>query len=224
MVIGFAHRGARASHPDNTLTGFRRALALGATGLESDVWLTRDGLAVLDHDGVVHKGLRRRAIGTMASAALPAHIPTLAELYALPGAPEVELSLDVKDPDVLGTVLGVAGPARPRLWLCGDDLAVLASWRRVDPTVRLVHSSARRRLGPDPAAHPVALVAAGVDALNLRSGEWTAGLVGACHAAGVRAFGWDAQRPEVIRRLVALGIDGVYSDHVAMMMAALKTA
>ncbi len=29
------------------------ALRLGATGLESDVWLTADGVPVLDHDGVV---------------------------------------------------------------------------------------------------------------------------------------------------------------------------
>ena len=51
--IGFAHRGARAHAPENTLEAFRLALRLGATGLESDVWLTADGVAVLDHDGAV---------------------------------------------------------------------------------------------------------------------------------------------------------------------------
>ncbi|MDQ3575194.1 MAG: glycerophosphodiester phosphodiesterase, partial [Actinomycetota bacterium] len=37
--IAFAHRGARAHAPENTLQAFRLALELGSTGLESDVWL-----------------------------------------------------------------------------------------------------------------------------------------------------------------------------------------
>ena len=51
--------------------------ASGATGLESDVWLTRDGEAVLDHDGVVRNGLRRRPIASCDRHDLPDHIPTL---------------------------------------------------------------------------------------------------------------------------------------------------
>ena len=60
--ITFAHRGARAHAPENTLEAFELALRLGASGLESDVWMTADGVAVLDHDGVVKKGLRKRPI------------------------------------------------------------------------------------------------------------------------------------------------------------------
>ena len=41
--IGFAHRGARAHAPENTIEAFTLAFRLGATGLESDVWLTADG-------------------------------------------------------------------------------------------------------------------------------------------------------------------------------------
>ena len=33
------------------LAAFSRALEMGAAGLESDVWVTADGQAVLDHDG-----------------------------------------------------------------------------------------------------------------------------------------------------------------------------
>src|SRR3954454_16696370 len=94
-VIGFAHRGARAHAPENTLEAFTLALRLGANGLESDVWLTSDGVAVLDHDGIVGGRVRRRGIGSVARADLPPHIPTLAELYDTWGA-SFELSLDVK--------------------------------------------------------------------------------------------------------------------------------
>src|SRR5215210_4524912 len=95
--IGFAHRGARAHAPENTLEAFALALRLGASGLESDVWLTRDGEAVLDHDGVVGGPLRKRPIASTERAALPAHIPTLADLFETCGT-DFELSLDVKDP------------------------------------------------------------------------------------------------------------------------------
>src|SRR5688500_3211069 len=104
--IGFAHRGARAHAPENTLEAFQLARKLGATGLESDVWLTADGIPVLDHDGKV----RRRSIGRFARADLPEHIPTLAELWGTCGT-DFHLSLDVKDPEAAGPVLTVARDA-----------------------------------------------------------------------------------------------------------------
>src|SRR5436190_14565205 len=78
--IAFAHRGARAHAPENTIEAFKLALRLGASGLESDVWLTADGVPVLDHDGVVRRRLRARPIAGIARADLPPHIPALAEL------------------------------------------------------------------------------------------------------------------------------------------------
>src|SRR4029079_13255634 len=80
--IAFAHRGARAHAPENTLEAFALARQLGATGLESDVWLTADGIAVLDHDGIVRVGHRRRTISDVNRADLPSHVPSLADLYA----------------------------------------------------------------------------------------------------------------------------------------------
>src|SRR3954468_933589 len=86
-VIGFAHRGARAHAPENTLESFELALRLGANGLESDVWLTADGVPVLDHDGQLRRRLgRSRPIGTVRRAELPVHIPTLADLIAQCGS------------------------------------------------------------------------------------------------------------------------------------------
>lgn len=218
MTIGFAHRGARREHRDNTLPGFARALQLGASGLESDAWVTADGVAVLDHDGLVRRGLRRQAIADLRRDDLPEHIPTLADLLALVDGRRAHLSLDIKDPQAAGAVLGEVGADRRRLWLCSPDLPQLLAWREGDAGVRLVHSTGRARLTAA-LEHPAVLADAGVDALNLRAGEWDAGLVEACHGAGVRAFGWDAQQRSVLERLVGLGLDGVYSDDVATMVA-----
>ena len=48
IVVG--HRGVPALHQENTLAGFRRAVALGLPAIELDVRLTRDRRAVVVHD------------------------------------------------------------------------------------------------------------------------------------------------------------------------------
>lgn len=224
--IVFAHRGARADSPENTLASFRLALELGATGLESDVWLTADGEAVLDHDGRVGSRLGRRRIADVNRADLASHVPTLADLYAECGS-DFELSLDVMDPAAFDRVVDVARAASPdalgRLWLCHDDWEQVASWRHVDG-VRLVDSTRLRRIPEGPERRAATLAKVGIDAVNLHHSDWTGGLTTLFHRFGVLAFGWDAQLPRILDELMALGIDGVYSDHVRRMTAALTSA
>src|SRR3954447_15287883 len=147
--IGFAHRGAKAHAPENTLEAFVLARRLGAKGLETDVWLTADGVAVLDHDGVVKSGVRRRRIGDVERAALPAHVPSLEELYAECGT-DYELSIDVKDPTAAPVIVAVAvaagADAAGRLWLCHHDWEQVAQWRSLSDDVKLVDSTRLRRL------------------------------------------------------------------------------
>ena len=46
----YAHRGGAALAPENTLRGLRRRAGAGADGIELDVRLSRDGVAVVIHD------------------------------------------------------------------------------------------------------------------------------------------------------------------------------
>ena len=46
----FAHRGACGTAPENTLAAIRRASELGVSAVEFDVTVSRDGIAVLQHD------------------------------------------------------------------------------------------------------------------------------------------------------------------------------
>jgi len=52
-IIG--HRGAAGHAPENTLVSIATAAALGATWVEFDVKLTRDGIAVLFHDDALER-------------------------------------------------------------------------------------------------------------------------------------------------------------------------
>lgn len=223
----FAHRGARAHAPENTLEAFSLALRLGATGLESDVWLTADGEVVLDHDGLVGRRPRRRPIATVDRRDLPPHVPTLAELYESCGtAPQI--SLDVKDPAAFDRVVAVARAAGDdaliRLWLCHPRWEQVAEWRGRCADVRLVDSTRLDRIKEGPERRAATLAARGVDALNMHHLDWTGGLTTLVHRFGVLAFGWDAQTPRVLAELVDAGIDGVYSDHVDRMVDAVAAA
>ena len=46
----YAHRGASAELPENTIEAFARAVEVGADVLETDAHVTRDGVVVLSHD------------------------------------------------------------------------------------------------------------------------------------------------------------------------------
>jgi glycerophosphoryl diester phosphodiesterase len=223
--IAFAHRGARAHARENTIDAFALALRLGATGLESDVWLTADGVPVLDHDGVVRTGFRRRKLSTFGRDSLPSHIPTLADLVVACGS-DYELSLDLQQPDVgpvvVDTVKQLAPELLPRLWLCHWDLDVLRSLRPLDDTVRLVNSTKLHRLSEGPERRAATLADEGIDAVNLHHTEWSGGLTTLFHRFDRLAFAWDLQFEHVLRNVIRMGIDGVFSDHVDVMTDALK--
>jgi len=223
--IGFAHRGARALAPENTLEAFTLARKLGATGLESDVWLTADGEAVLDHDGVVGGRVRRRWIRDVTRASLPAHIPTLEDLYTTCGS-DFELSLDIKDDDAMERTVAIAraAGAPERLWACHWNWHVVAAWREPYPDVRLVDSTRLGRMKQGPERRAAQLADAGIDAVNLHRSDWTGGLTTLFHRFDRLTFGWDCQLERHLDETLDHGIDGVYSDHVDRMTDAIAKA
>ncbi|MFK8026367.1 MAG: glycerophosphodiester phosphodiesterase [Ilumatobacter sp.] len=222
--IGFAHRGARAHAPENTFEAFSLALRLGATGLESDVWVTADGVAVLDHDGVVRRGLRRTPFAEVPRAELPDHVPGLGQLLDEYGL-EYELSLDVQTRDTYASIARELD-ARPhldrsRVWLCDPDLDRLIEHREMVADVRLVHSTRLSRLPTSPELHAAKLSTLGVDAMNMHHTDWNGGLVVMFHRFDRLVFAWDLQFEYALENLIRMGADAVYSDHVDVMVDVL---
>jgi glycerophosphoryl diester phosphodiesterase len=209
----FAHRGGRAHGPDNSLETFRAALSRGATGLETDAWLTADGAVVLDHDGV-HRAARRRHLpmSQVRRADLPPHIATLDELYAACGT-DFDLAIDVRLPEVAADVVRIARAhqATSRLWLVAPAHDMVRGWRSLAEEVQLAVSI---RLVERSPSSIVTAAGAGAHALNMRWPWWSERWVRRVHDAGLLAFGYDAQRTTSLRRCTSLGLDGVFSDHV----------
>lgn len=219
--ILFAHRGASGHAPANTIEAFRLAAALGATGIETDAWCTRDGEVVLLHDGTVRHGLRRRAVATLARADLPGDVPSLDALLALPWGRR-HLSVDVRDPAALDPLL--SGVARvpglaARTWLCHPEPATCAAWvgrvaahSPAGDGPRIVHSERLGRMAEGPERRFALMADAGVAAVSMHRDDWTGGLVALAHRFGLEAIAWDVRFAHQARALLDAGCDALHGD------------
>ncbi|SFH22754.1 glycerophosphoryl diester phosphodiesterase [Nitrosospira sp. Nsp14] len=105
-MLLIAHRGYHAAAPENTLAAFEAAIMVGASGIETDVRISRDGVPVLIHDRVIASGetvadLTRTEI----EQAVGHEIPTLDE--ALECFPGVLWNVEIKTIQALSTVIKV---------------------------------------------------------------------------------------------------------------------
>lgn len=211
------------------MEAFRLALRLGATGLESDVWQTADGVLVLDHDGVVRRGLRKRPLSEVLRGELPGHIPDLAEALDLclqTSGPGIHLSLDLKSQGSGSAVVAMLRSDFPtllsRVWLCHPDVDELTGLRRLDDDVRLVNSTRLQRIVEGPERRAAVLGQRGIDGINMHHTDMTGGLATLFHRFGRTAFAWDLQFEDGLRSALRMGVDAVYSDWVDRMMDAYR--
>ena len=221
--ILFAHRGASGRAPENSLAAFRLAVALGATGLETDAWLSADGVPVLSHDRTYRRPGRRPFVRRSTAAALAQDgIPSLADLYAAVG-PGLPLSVDLQHPEVALPVLEIARAAGAidRLYACSGDLALLRRVRAASRDVGVVHSTRARRVTGGLTKRMAVLASIGVDVLNMPWRDWTPELVDAARGAGLRPWAWDAHTAHGVERALDLRVDALYSDHPDLLVAAL---
>jgi glycerophosphoryl diester phosphodiesterase len=221
--IAFGHRGALGYVPENTIEGFKVALGMGATGIESDAWLAADGVPVLVHDRTIRPPGRRIFVTRRSSIELAEWgVPTLARLYAECGT-GFELSLDVEHPAAGRPIIAVGreAGALDRLWLCHEDLDVLAELATYEPRVHLAWSVDLRVKPPTFEADLDRMIRAGVEVLNMRWRTWTTARIDAVHERGLLAFAWDALEPATISRLLDLGVDAIYSDYPDRIVRAI---
>jgi glycerophosphoryl diester phosphodiesterase len=103
MIHNIAHRGASAYEPENTLRAFERAIQMGATMLELDIHLNKDGHPMVIHDVEVsrttnHKGqISNMTLNQIKKldAGKGEQIPTLTEVVDL-ARDRVKLYIELK--------------------------------------------------------------------------------------------------------------------------------
>ncbi len=216
MTAVIAHRGASRAFPENTLAAFRGALEMGADMVELDVRRTADGRLVIHHDAHLPDG---RAICGLTSAELPSDIPDLVAAIEACGSMvvNIEVKNSSKDPDFdpeRMVAADVAALVRERslydqILVSSFDVGSITRVREVDnrvPTAWLT------TIVPEPAAVVASLVEAGHRALHPYDALVDAGLVDACHAAGIDVNVWTVDDPERMRVLADMGVDGICTN------------
>ena len=239
--MNFAHRGASYHAPENTLSAFRLARDMGADGIEVDVQLNRDGTAIVIHDATVDRTtdgsgavadltlveLKELDAGSWVSSDFAGErIPTLAEVFEAVGQDlllNLELKVMVSEPTRLEEAV------TSLIVHCGmEDRVLISSFNPL--ALQGVHR-----------AHPHLLLALlyGTSLPEAELERWVQDLqplaalhpehhlVDATHLAWAREHNcrvntWTVDEPEEMRRLLALGVDGLITNRPDLLGTILK--
>jgi len=222
-IFLWAHRGASALAPENTLAAFALAEAIGADGIELDVHLSADGVAVVLHDETVDRTsdgrgavaaltleqLRRLDAGSWFDADFAGEkIPTLDEVLAWADN-RLRLNIEIKSAAAGRAVLELlrAYP-QARALVSSFDHALLDELRRQDPKLPLGFLCESRfwRRALQRA------VAAGAESFHPAARHCSRPLVEACHRFGLKVYPWTVDAPRRLASLRRIGVDGWFSN------------
>jgi len=239
--VVFAHRGASAHAPENTLAAFELAARLGAPAVELDAKLSADGQVIVMHDQTVdrttngHGDARQLTLAQLKTldagskfsprfAGEP--IPTLNEVFEAVGKRlliNVELSNYASTSDAL--VMKVVDLVRRHgleEWVLFSSFHPLNLWRahRLIPAVSrgfllqpgktdsLLFGLVEPLLAPD-YIHPY-------------MADVTQSYIRERHQLKRGVNVWTVNDPVEMRRLFALGIDGIFTDDPMLALEVLE--
>lgn len=247
--LNIAHRGANELAPENTLEAFRRALEVGADGIELDVRLSADGVPVVIHDATVDATtngsgrvdrktlaeLRQLDAGAAfestrgnASNALTERIPTLAEILDALGG-RVLINIELKRMGFIDGGLERAvvdqvkrSGAQEHVLLSSFNPFALRQVQTSDPAVATALIYTR------PARVSLCLarliIPRPTTALHPHHSLVDAEYVRCAHARGTRVHVWTVDDPARMRCLLDWGVDGIITNKPDTLAQLLKTA
>jgi glycerophosphoryl diester phosphodiesterase len=237
----FGHRGAAGVAPENTLASFRRARADGADVFELDVHATADGEIVVLHDPTLERttdgagpvsSLRFAQVAGLDAGfhftpdggrthpfrGGGVRVPRLAELVR--EFPDVPLNIEIKQetPSIVADVVALLRAARTTVVLAAEHDAIMTAIRLAAPEiptslaageVAAFIGALQQGVAPALPAGAVALqIPPRFAAIELVTSE----SVAAAHALGAEMHVWTINDADEMRRLLALGCDGIISD------------
>jgi glycerophosphoryl diester phosphodiesterase len=230
-VCIYAHRGASAELPENTMAAFRRAVDLGVDALELDIHATRDGVLVVSHDpdGRRMAGVTERLADLTYDEALRwdvgggERLPRFEDVVT--EFSRLVLNVDLKRDTADATVALLRR-------LRAEERVCLASFQA--STMRRVRALGYR--GPTALSRGEAMVALAVPAVFRRGPFrsrahraqlplWLARpwVIARMKSLGLAVDFWTVDDPEIARRLVALGADGIMTNDPRGILAALRS-
>jgi glycerophosphoryl diester phosphodiesterase len=236
-VLVIAHRGASGNAPENTLAAFRKAVALGATFIETDLQLSRDARFVAIHDasvnrttngqGAVHDmtltDLRKLDAGSwFGSEFAGERIPTLEEIFEFSKKNDVVFYLEIKPGAAWGGEHALVGALResgeiPRAVVISFDAAIVLNLRKIEPTLMTGLLYDGQIENPLDKA-----VEIGARQVAVRGDLVTPALIAQAKKKDLQVVCWTVNHPAHMRMLAAAGVDGIMSDYPDRLVAAVR--
>ena len=236
-MLVIAHRGASGHAPENTLAAFKKAVALGATFIETDLHLSRDAHFVAIHDatanrttngqGAVHDltlaELRRLDAGSwFGSEFAGERIPILEELLEFSKKNDVVFYMELKPDGTWGGEHALVGALResgeiPRTVVICFDPGIVLNLRKIEPTLMtgLLYDGQIEK--------PIdKAVEIGARQLVVRGDLVTPAMIGEVQKKDLQIVCWTVNHPAHMRMLMAAGVDGIMSDYPDRLVAAVK--
>jgi glycerophosphoryl diester phosphodiesterase len=243
LIIG--HRGASAVAPENTMAAFRKAIAVGADGIEFDVRLTCDGVPVVIHDSTLRRtgGLPHRVadltwaeiskvdVGSWFGTSFANEtVPSLAELFTLFQSNNSTLYLEMKcDSSSEHQALAEAcaktideHALKERVIVECFQLPALSILKEIDPEIKTVALFEPAFTNPSVLSDQRIIkqtLDVGAAALALHHRLARESLVQKAKEAGLHVAVWTVDDPAWIERAKKIGIDALITNNPAAMLA-----
>lgn len=233
-MIYFAHRGASAERPQNSVAAFARARALGATSYELDVHLLQDGQLAVHHDySLLATAGADVALGALSQADLPKYpllnaftaekctVPLLREVLPLVRENLVCLNIEIKNDGncyagiekvLLDELCTQAPDMLPKILFSSFDYPTLVRLRKLDSRLRI-----GRLCRVFDIKEVLALQAQSV---HMNQSRITPEIIKTCHEHGCKVFAYTVNTQEDAARLAAMGADGIFTDRIDLFVSA----
>jgi glycerophosphoryl diester phosphodiesterase len=236
-VLVIAHRGASGHAPENTLAAFRKAVALGASFIETDLQLSRDAHFMAIHDASVNRTsngrgsvhdltlaeLRQLDAGSWFGSEFSGeHIPTLDEILQFSKKNDVVFYLELKPSGAWGGEHALIGALRDsgeiaRAVVISFDAASMLNLHNIDPTVMT------GLLYDGQIDNPIEkAVEVGARQLVTRGDLVTPALIDQARKKDLQVVCWTVNHPAHMRLLIEAGVAGIMTDYPDRLVAALK--
>ncbi|MBI5042800.1 MAG: glycerophosphodiester phosphodiesterase [Nitrospirae bacterium] len=217
-ILNIAHRGSSGNAPENTLSAFRLAIKQRADMIELDVHQTRDSHIIVLHDEYLKTGiLKKRLIKDMTLKEIREinkNIPTLKDVLKLIKG-KIKLNIEIKHgsgyyPDIERNVYKLLKKERMLLntIISSFDIDCLKKLRKIsdDITIGFLYNKMDWKKALKEA---IDLKAYSFHASNkILSKE----IVDKVHKKGMRLFVYTINDGNEMRRVIELGVDGIFTD------------
>ncbi len=238
--VVIAHRGDKAHAPENTLAAFQAAARKGAEAIEFDVKLTADGQVVVMHDASVDRttdgsgkvarlplaALRALDAGSWFSNRFAGErIPTLEEVFETVGK-RLHMNVELTNystplDDLVAKVSRCVGRfgLEGRVLFSSFYARNLRQARRLLPKVPCALLAWGGWLGWPGRAYRFR--AGTYEGLHPFVGDVSPGLARRVHSAGKRLRVWTVNAEDDLKRMMGLGVDGVFTDDPGLALRLL---